>query len=317
MNSEEDKQPTPDIRKTDRAASGAPKSGWAVGDRFSWEEIHQRVLSAADEEIISPPRELFFSGVTAGFAIVLTLIGYAVGTAAFPDNPFLAALLYPVGFLYIILGRYQLYTENTLPPVKLVLTRLASLPLLLRLWGVVLFANLLGAALGTLLVSQTHVLSPEAMKEASHFIHHVTELRWWDIFCRALFAGWLVAGVVWISTAARDTISRLMIIYFVFYMIAVCNLFHVVTTASEIFLVLFNGTSPFEIEILLGNFWLPVLLGNTAGGVLAFTGMSYAQAEKKSYPEIRMLSWRDVLFSMKGGRPFKTPKPKPEWKKKK
>ena len=122
-----------EVRERDSAASGAPTAGWATGDRFSWEEIHQRLLAGADEEVAERTRVLFFSGLTAGFAITLTFLGLTTGLAAFPDNPFLASLLYPIGFLYIVLGRYQLFTENTLPPVKLVLTRLASLPLLLFL----------------------------------------------------------------------------------------------------------------------------------------------------------------------------------------
>jgi formate/nitrite transporter FocA (FNT family) len=311
--SEEQKLSTPDIRKKDRAASGAPQSGWAISDRFSWEEIHQRILASAYEEITSQPRELFFSGVTAGFAIILTLIGYAVGSAHFPDNAFLAALLYPIGFMYIILGRYELYTENTLPPVKLVLTRLASLPLLLRLWGIILAANVIGAAIGSLVLAKTHVLSQDAMNMALGFVSHGLELQWWDIFFRALFAGWLVAGVVWISTAARDTISRLIIIYFVFYMIAVCDLFHVVTTASEVLLVIFHGSLTYGLWQLFSTFWLPVLIGNTVGGVMAFSFMAYAQTEQRRYPEVRVLSLWDVLFSMKGGRPFDTPRPRPEW----
>ncbi len=298
----------------DRAASGVPKEGWAVGDRFSWEEIQQRLIASADEEISEKPVTLFFSGLTAGFAIVLTLIGHAVGVAQFPDNGFLGALLYPIGFLYIILGRYQLYTENTLPPVKLVLSRLAGIPLLLRLWGIVLFGNVLGAALGTLVLAHTQVLSPEAIDAALNFVNHALELSWWDIFFRALFAGWLVAGVIWVGMASQDTITRFVIVYFVFFTIAACRLFHVVTAAAEVFFVSFYHHSLTELGILASEFWLPVFLGNTFGGVLVFTMVAYAQSERKLFPEVRVLKLRDVLFSMKGGKPFRTPGPKPNEK---
>ncbi len=291
----------------DTAASGVPKEGWAVGDRFSWREILLRLIASADEEISERPRGLFFSGLTAGFAIVLTLIGHATGSAQFPNNTFLAAILYPIGFLYIILGRYQLYTENTLPPVKLVLMRLASLPLLLRLWGIVLIANLLGAALGAFVMAHTHMLSPEIRNAAMAFVQHALKLSWWDIFFRALFAGWLVAGVVWINMASKDTITRFMIVYFVFYTIAACQLFHVVTSAAEVFFVGFYSHSLFEVKALFAQYWLPVLLGNTAGGVLVFTFVAYAQSERKFFPEVRVLSLRDIFFSMKGGEPLDGP----------
>lgn len=306
--SDED-EPTPRVRPRDRTASGAPAAGWALGDRFAWEEIHQRLLAAADEEIDNTLSELFFSGFTAGFAIVLTFIGYAVGSAQFPDNPFLAAILYPVGFMYIILGRYELYTENTLPPVKLVLTRLASVPLLLRMWVVVLAANAVGAVVGTFILANTRVLSPEAMRAGTELVRHGLEVGWWDVFFKAVFAGWLVAGVVWLGTAARDTISRVVIVYVVFYTIPVVSLFHVVSSGAEALFYLFQDVSgPGPVTIVV-EFWLPVLLGNTFGGVVLVALATYAQSEQRRYPEIRVLSAREMLFSFEGGRPFETPRP--------
>ncbi|MBI3805219.1 MAG: formate/nitrite transporter family protein [Nitrospirae bacterium] len=314
MAADPEEQPAPEIRDVDRAASGGPRAGWAVGDRFSWEEIQQRLLASADEEISAGVRELFFSGFTAGFAIVLTFVGHAVGRAQFPGNRFLAALLYPIGFLYIILGRYQFFTENTLSPVMLVMTRLASLPLLLRLWGVVLIANVAGAALGAFILAHTHVLSPDAIEAGARFAQRGLETGWWDAFFKAVFAGWLVAGVVWLNVAARDTISRLVIVYGVFYLIAVADLFHVITTASDIFFFVFlqaPGPGP---ATLVRQFWLPVLLGNSVGGVMLFAFTAYAQTAQRRYPEVRVLTLRELLFSMKGGRPFGTPRPRPPWK---
>ncbi len=86
----------------------------------------------------------------------------------FPNNRFLSWILYPIGFIYIILGHYQLYTENTLPPVVLSLGRLASIPLLLRVWGVVLIGNIVGAGLGAYLLVYRGVLSPEAVQTGDH-----------------------------------------------------------------------------------------------------------------------------------------------------
>ncbi|WP_435361570.1 formate/nitrite transporter family protein [Haloarchaeobius sp. DFWS5] len=134
----------------DRARSGAPAAGEAVGDRFSTDEIFQRVVATADEEVGTSTRKLYLSGLAAGFAITLTFFVYGTLKAAFPNDTtgLLAALLYPLGFVYIIMGRYQLYTENTLTPVALVLTRVASVPSLFRVWAGVLAGNLTGALVG-------------------------------------------------------------------------------------------------------------------------------------------------------------------------
>lgn len=299
----------PRIRDRDRAASGVPHAGWALGDRFSWEEIHQRLLASADEEMGSTLSEMLFSGFTAGFAIVLTFMGHAVGSAAFPDNPYLASILYPIGFLFIILGRYQLYTENTLPPVKLVLSRLASLPLLLRLWVVVLAANLLGAGVGAFILANTQVLAPDAMEAGAELVREGLGYGWWDLFFKAVFAGWLVAGLVWLVIAARDTISRVIITYLVFYTIPVLGLLHVVSTAAEVLFFAFSDIPGPGMATLVARFWLPVLFGNTAGGVILLALVSYAQSEQRTFPEIRVLTTRELLLTMKGGRPFRTPRP--------
>ncbi|MFG6661285.1 formate/nitrite transporter family protein [Sulfitobacter sp. 915] len=297
-----------EVRERDSAASGAPAAGWATGDRFSWEEIHQRLLAGADEEVAERTRVLFFSGLTAGFAITLTFLGLTTGLAAFPDNPLLASLLYPIGFLYIVLGRYQLFTENTLPPVKLVLTRLASLPLLLRLWAIVLVSNILGAMVGAFILSEAGVVSEAGGDAAATLLEDSLATGWWSVFFKAFFAGWLVAGLVWLSFAARDTISRVLIIYFVFFTIHATGLYHIVSSACEVFFVYFRSGT--DLGAAAWGFLLPVGLGNTIGGVVAFSVVGYVQSEQQRYPEVRVLSLRDILFSCKGGRPFGTPRPR-------
>ncbi|HET7325062.1 MAG TPA: formate/nitrite transporter family protein, partial [Halococcus sp.] len=72
-------------RSTDQAASGAPTAGWAVGDRFSGDEIFHRILASADEEIATGTKELIFSGLAAGFAITITFLGHAAVTEYFPE----------------------------------------------------------------------------------------------------------------------------------------------------------------------------------------------------------------------------------------
>lgn len=298
--SDETSDEEPIRESTDHAESGAPDAGWAVGDRFSSEEIFQRVLATADEEVSTGTRELLFSGLAAGFAIVLSFVGHAAVSEYFPDNALLGSLLYPIGFVYIILGRYQLYTENTLPPVALVLTRLASFPLMVRVWVVVLVGNVVGAGLGAFVLANTHVLSPAAMSAGAEFTRAGLETAWWDLFFKALFAGWLVAGVVWLGHAVRDSIARLLLIYLVFYTIAATELYHVVTTAADALFFVFIGEG--GILTVTYEFWLPVLLGNTIGGVVLVALVNYGQTERQRFPEVRELSTREWLFGWHGGR---------------
>lgn len=85
----------------ERSRSGAPAAGAVVRDRFSADEVFQRIVAAADEELSSENRELFFSGLAAGFAISITVLLTASLTASTNEHPVLSALLYPLGFIYM------------------------------------------------------------------------------------------------------------------------------------------------------------------------------------------------------------------------
>ncbi len=279
----------------ERSRSGAPAAGAVVRDRFSSDEIFHRIVAAADEEMQTGARELFFSALAAGFAITITFMLYASLTAKTGGAPILSALLYPLGFIYIILGDYQLYTENTLPPVALVLERLASVPALLTVWTIVLIGNLTGGAMGAFLLASTGVFSPEVMATAIDLSQKGVETPRLDLFFKAAFAGLIVAGVVWLDYAAQDTPSRLVLVYVAFLAIPLGNLFHVVVSATEAMFLVFHG----QLHPLIGatDFVLPVLLGNTIGGVLLVTVVNYFQTVEREYQSQNYrLSPREMLF---------------------
>nr|WP_267640141.1 formate/nitrite transporter family protein [Haloarchaeobius amylolyticus] len=290
------------------SSHGAPAVGSAIEDRFETHEVFQRIIVAADEEATTSTRELFFSGLAAGFAITVTYLLYASLTAATGKDPILSALLYPLGFIYIVLGGYQLYTENTLPPVVLVLERLASVPRLLRIWGVVLLGNFAGGTVGGVVLALTGVLSPEAAAAATDIALKGVETPFWSLFFKACFAGLIVAGVVWLDYSVRDSISRLILVYIAFLAIPFGNLFHVVVSFTEVVYLVAAGQA--SLVGPLTGFVFPVLLGNTAGGVLLVTVVNYFQttAERRelardSAPDER-LSTRAWLFGRDAGQSY-------------
>ncbi|TMT86230.1 formate transporter [Haloterrigena sp. H1] len=292
----------------ERSRSGAPAVGAVVRDRFSSDEIFQRIVAAADEEITSGSRELFFSGLAAGFAITITFLLYASLTASTDGHPILSKLLYPLGFIYIIIGGYQLYTENTVPPVALTLERLASIPALLRHWTIVLAGNFTGGALGAVALSWGGVFDEPAATAAMELAEKGVATPWWSLFSKAAFAGLIVAGVVWIVYASQDTISRLVVVYMAFLAIPLGNLFHVVVSFTEMVYIVLAG----ELALLVGitEFVLPVLLGNTIGGIVLVTVVNYFQTSERRLESARFegsdrqLSIREWLFGNYAGRSY-------------
>ncbi|QLG28754.1 formate/nitrite transporter family protein [Halorarum halophilum] len=284
----------------ERSRSGAPAAGRVVRDRFSSDEVFQRIVAAADEEITSGSRELFFSGLAGGFAITITFMLYVSLSATTGGDPVVSALLYPLGFIYIIIGGYQLYTENTLPPVALTLERLASIPALLRNWVVVISGNAAGGALGATALVFGGVLSPEAATVAAELGQHGVETGWWPLFSKAAFAGLIVAGVVWVEYASQDTISRLVVVYLAFLAIPLGGLYHSVVSITEMVYLVLRG----DLAVFVGfvDFVLPVLLGNTVGGVILVTVVNYFQTTERRLESARFegadrqLSLKEWLF---------------------
>ncbi|WP_135365429.1 formate/nitrite transporter family protein [Halosimplex halophilum] len=287
-------------------ADDVPETGEVVPGRFSSDEVFQRIVADADHEITSGFRELFFSGVAGGFAITITFLLYA-SLSASTDSTVLAVMLYPLGFLYIIIGGYQLYTENTLPPVALTLERLASLPALVRHWLIVLAGNFAGGAVGAVVLAYGGVFEPAAAEYALGLARNGIETPVTALFFKAAFAGLIVAGVVWMDFAARDTISRIAIVYLAFLAIPLGNLFHVVVSFTEVVYTMLAG----DLALVPGltQFVIPVLLGNTLGGILLVTVVNYYQTSERrleieQFENVRRLSLREMLLGNLAGRSY-------------
>jgi len=302
-------------KRADTSETGVPAEGRVVQDRFSSDEVFQRIIAAADEEITEGRRELFFSALAGGFAITITVLVYAslwattgAGDDGASTETVVAALLYPIGFIYIIIGGYQLYTENTLPPVALVLERLASVPALLRNWSIVALGNFTGSAIGALVLAYTGVLGPEAAEAVTYFGTKGIEESAQNLFFKGVMAGLVVAGVVWVEYAARDTISRLLAVYIAFLCVPLGGLYHVVVSFTEMVYLFLEG----DVALYVGmvDFVIPVFLGNTVGGIVLVTVVNYYQTSDRrlgaieSNRPLARLTPREWLFGRLVGRSY-------------
>lgn len=289
--------------QTRLSESGAPTTGRAVHDFFSTDEIFQRVAATADEEFERPLRLMAYSGLAAGFSIGLSFYARAAITAQVPENPLIGNLVYPIGFLLIVIGRYQLFTENTLTPVTLVLTRIASLPMLLRTWLVVLLANLVGATILALVLAETPILLPAHAEVAISFWNHAIDASWEALFVKGVMAGWLVASMVWLIHAARDTMTRVFLVIFMMFLIPSSDLYHCIIGFCEAMYAFFVGVTSLHNAVF--NFFVPVLLGNTLGGVLLVAILNYSMTKDNRFPDRDCgqveLSWREWLFEFHAG----------------
>jgi formate/nitrite transporter FocA (FNT family) len=117
-------------------------------ERLTAHEIFASAAEHARNELSRPWLALSFSGIAGGLTMGLTGLSTGLVTWLLGDSPathLIAAAVYPVGFLAVIIGRAQLFTENTLYPVVLVLAERKYFFKTLKLWAVVYAGNWLGS----------------------------------------------------------------------------------------------------------------------------------------------------------------------------
>ena len=214
----------------------------------------------------------FSAGLDIGFSVLLMAIVLTLFNGVFPDPvvEFLVANMYPIGFIFVVLGRSELFTEHTTLAVLPVLQGLASLKKLLRLWVIVYFSNIAGGLIFALILSylanSIHFLQGWSLDEiSSSLMTH----SWLTKMLTAALAGWLMGLLAWLVAAARETVSQIVIIWIITTCIGVAHLSHCIVGNIEVSAGLFNGSISFSQYV---NFLLPVTLGNIMGGVF-FVGI--------------------------------------------
>ena len=230
------------------------------------------------EELSRPLSALSWSGVVAGLAISLSCVSEALLRAHLPETawrPLVENFGYSIGFIIVILGRMQLFTENTITTVIPALADRSRecLAKMARLWAVVFAANFVGAAIAAAFFFYSGVLSDDVHTALSQLSGHIFAGGVWNVFVGGVAAGFLIAILVWLLPTAGS--SALMVILLITYLIALGDFSHVVAGSVEaVFAVLDGQFTPWE---ALSLFILPAFFGNVVGGTLVFTLLVYAQ----------------------------------------
>jgi formate/nitrite transporter FocA (FNT family) len=244
--------------------------------------VHAAVVKQGEDELERPLGSLFWSGTAAGIAIMASVSAQAALHMRLPDAPWrelVAGFGYCLGFVIVILGRMQLFTEHTTVAVLPLMRErtMANLKRTLRLWSIVFFGNVVGAALIAAACIYLKFQSQEmtdAMLDVSAKLFDKGPL---EMMLQAIPAGFLIASVAWIRSAADG--SSFWIILILTYAIAICGFTHVIAGAAEAFLLLWSGNADWG--WVLGTFLAPALVGNIIGGTGLFAMLAHAQVKQE------------------------------------
>ena len=255
-------------------------SGPQVGTRFSAAEIHENIRKAADEEMRRPAGELVWSALGSGLLVGFTFLAVGFLEQFFPgDKRGIAAFLgYPLGFVFVVLARHQLFTENTLEPVIPVLHRHDRKAFLRlgRLWGIVLPFNLLGALIFGIVVAQTQVVEPSVRESLNRVAMTSVSGGFGMVLYKAIWAGWLIASMAWMIASTRETLAQIVLIWLTTGPIGAFGFKHSIAGAVEAFYRVWMGDMGFW--DMMTSFELPCLVGNIIGGVVLVALVNHGQA---------------------------------------
>jgi len=268
------KNPPPEV-----VAEAAVEATQRQLDRPTADEIYEQVSRNARHELDRPAIALAISGVAGGITMGLTALSVSivVGTLGpSTTSRFIAQIFYPMGFIAVILGRAQLFTENTLYPVALMLAERRHLWTTLRLWAIVLPSNVLGAFLFALLAVRTGGLRPEYVNAMVVFGKEASNVNDSHVFWSAVIAGWIIALVAWLVSGSHSITGSVMLIWLLAFIVGLDRIAHCVASSGEIFAAVLQhqvATSRYFEWLLFA------VLGNITGGVMIVTLLEYGQVK--------------------------------------
>ncbi len=278
----------------DRQGENTPSSGLSSEDADSVAErkagsakvVHEVIRLQGDEELERPVGSLIFSGFAAGVAISVSVLAETFLKMRLPSQPWaelVVAFGYTVGFVIVIMGRLQLFTENTVTAVLPIATypTVRNLRRLAKLWTTVLIANLVGTLLVAALMAGTVIVSSDQLAVALEISTKTTTNSPLATLCLGMPAGFLVASIAWILPNARG--SEFWVIVLVTYIIAIGNFSHVVAGSTEAWLMWLAGR--ISLAQACGNIILPALVGNIIGGTGLFAALAHGQVRGEIKPD--------------------------------
>ena len=242
--------------------------------------VHEAIRMEGTEELERPNSSILWSGLAAGLTMGCSMLGQGLLHASLPDAPWrelVASLGYSLGFLFVTMGRQQLFTETTLTVMLPVLHRTHGISDISRYWALVFGANIVGTLLFAAAATIPHLFKPEAVHAFTALGLKAVAPGFLVVLVKAVFAGWLIALMVWLMPAASS--AKFVVILAVTWLIGAGEFSHVIAGSIETAFAAMQGAIGWDAYLL--GFLLPALIGNSIGGVVFVALLNHAQVKEE------------------------------------
>ena len=240
--------------------------------------VHEAIRLEGTEELERPSSSVWWSGLAAGLTIGCSMIAQGILQTRLPDTAWsdlVAAFGYCLGFLFVTMGRQQLFTETTLTVMLPVLGKTHGIGDLARYWAIVFLGNIMGTLLLALAATIPQLFAADVTHSFVRLGVEAAAPGFLLVLLKGVFAGWLIALMVWLMPAASS--AKWVVIIAATWLIAAAKFSHVIAGSAETAIAAMQGAIGWR-DYLLG-FVIPALVGNSIGGVVFVALLNHAQVK--------------------------------------
>jgi formate/nitrite transporter FocA (FNT family) len=242
--------------------------------------VHEAIRLEGTEELERPFMSIWWSGVAAGLTMGASMIGQGVLAARLPAAPWrelVSSFGYSLGFIFVTMGRQQLFTETTLTVMLPFLHGTHRMSEVARYWAIVFVANVIATFLFAAAASIPHLFPADVVNSFNELASNAVAPGFAGVLVKAVFAGWLIALMVWLMPGASS--AKVFVIVGVTWLIGVAQFSHVIAGSVETAFGAINGAIGWS-DYGIG-FVVPALIGNSVGGVVFVALLNHAQVKEE------------------------------------
>jgi formate/nitrite transporter FocA (FNT family) len=209
-----------------------------------------------------------------------SMIAQGLLMANLPDTPWrhlVSSFGYCLGFVFVTMARQQLFTETTLTAMLPYLHGTHPARDVARFWGIVFVANIIGTLLMAAAATIPTLFEPDTIRAFTKLGVEAAEPGFLTVLVKAVFAGWLIALMVWLMPAASG--SRFFVIVAVTWLISAAKFSHVIAGSIETAFAAMQGQISWADYAV--RFLVPTLIGNSIGGIVFVAVLNHAQVKEE------------------------------------